>query len=304
MKPETRAAVPLRSVVAALEGKQDRRLQVDAQVTLGKAFVFIARLHHDRADSSHFTHERAYWLDLCLTPRRPNALARYCDHWVPTRFVEMGSLVVFPPRKQLELRSAGGRHVSLICEIQADAVEQWLPADFTWTDRRLEAALNIGNETIQQLMTQLNHELRNPQLGSAELCEAIIQHIAIALARYLLATNEPDAKGGLASWRLRAISERISEPAQSFPSAAELAALCRLSTRQFSRAFRASRGCSVSDYLAQTRIEAAKRRLYTRQPLAEIASALGFATQSSFTATFRRATGTTPAQFRKRLGVG
>ena len=150
---------------------------------------------------------------------------------------------------------------------------------------------------------RLNHEARRPQEGTAELCEAIVRQIAIELARYLAAAKAPDTKGGLASWRLRVIDARIADEDQPYPTASDLAGLCRLSERQFSRAFRASRGCCISVYLSHSRIEAAKRRLYTGQSIAEIAASLGFATQSSFTAAFRRSTGITPAQFRKQSSL-
>lgn len=281
---------------------QPLRLEVDAEATVANAHIMIARLHHVGPASNRFRRDGIYWLDLCLTPRRPNALGRYCEHWGASRFAQLGSIVAFPPGQQLELRSAGGRHVSLICQVRADAVERWFPPDFAWTDRRLEAALNIASESIRQLMMRLNHELRNPQEGAAEVCEAIVSQLAIELARHLVATKEPDAKGGLAQWRLRLVSERIADPAQPYPTATELAGLCRLSVRQFSRAFRVSKGASVSDYLSHTRIDVAKRRLYTTESIAEIARSLGFSSQSSFTVAFRKATGTTPGQFRKRLG--
>ena len=281
-----------------------KRFEFDTELHLSIAHVIAAQLDHERPDSSLFRRERTYWLDLCLTPRRPNARARFSDHWNPSRFSQIGSLVAFPPRQNLELHSSGGRHASIICEIQAKAVEAWFPADFAWTERRLEATLNIASEPIRQLMLRLNHELRRPQEGCIPLCEAIVQQLSIELARYLVAARAPDAKGGLASWRLKLVDDRITDPAMPYPAARELAKLCRLSDRQFSRAFRASRGCSVNDYLAQTRIEMAKRRLCTAQPISEIAASLGFATQSSFTAAFRRSSGITPAQFRKQLCTG
>lgn len=297
-------ASPTRSAGSHGGSVQGRRLEIDAQIELTSAHVSIARLYHEAPDTNLFFRDGLYWLDLCLTPRRPNAMGRYCSHWNSSRFVQLGSLLAFPPGERLELRSAGGRHVSLICQLQAEAVDRWLPDDFFWSERRLEATLSLASETIRMLMLRLNHELRNPQAGSVELCEAILQQIAIELARYLAATKEPDAKGGLALWRLRVIDERIADSSRAYPSATELAALCRLSVRQFGRAFRTSRGCSISDYLAHTRMDVAKRRLYTAQPLADIARSLGFSSQSSFTAAFRRATGTTPSEFRKRLGRG
>ena len=53
--------------------------------------------------------------------------------------------------------------------------------------------------------------------------------------------------------------------------------------------------------MAQTRIDAAKRRLATEESIKSIATELGFSSQSTFTYVFRRATGVTPNEFRKRI---
>lgn len=286
------------------KGSPARSLHVAAEVQLSIAHVFIAELSHEKPEKNHFRRDKVFWMDLCLTPRRPNASARFVDHWAPARTMEMGSLIALPPRTRLELTSAGGRHVSLICQMQASAVEKWLPEDFVWTERRLEASLNIASDTIRPLMLRFNHELRNPGPGSVELCESLASILAIELARYFAAASSTDEKGGLASWRLRLIEDRISDRSLPFPTVNELAKLCRLSTRQLGRAFKTSRGSSISDFLAQTRIEAAKRKLYSDTCIADISAILGFSSQSSFTAAFRRATGTTPDQFRKRIWAG
>jgi AraC family transcriptional regulator len=62
-----------------------------------------------------------------------------------------------------------------------------------------------------------------------------------------------------------------------------------------------SRGCSIADYMTQTRIEVAKRRLATPESIKEIAASMGFSSQSTFTYVFRRNTGVTPNQFRTRI---
>lgn len=283
--------------------RQERELVVDAEIELAHAHVILARLHHDGPGQKSFRRDRVYWIDLCLTPRRPNADARFCDHWSPARYAQLGSLIALPPRKRLELRSSGGRHVSLICQIQAHAVDRWLPDDFVWTERRLETSLSIANDTIKSLMLRLNEELKRPCDSSIELCDAIIAQLAIELARHYSAASAADAKGGLASWRLRLVDERIASLDAIYPTAAELAALCKLSPRQFSRAFRASRGCSISDYLAQARTETAKRLLFTKSSITQIAIQLGYSSQSSFSLAFRRSTGTTPGRFRKQTSV-
>ena len=152
-------------------------------------------------------------------------------------------------------------------------------------------------------MLRLNEELKKPCDSSAELCNTIIARLAIELARHFLAASAADTTGGLASWRLRLIDERIASLDAIYPTAAELAALCKLSMRQFSHAFRASRGCSISDYLAQARTDTAKRLLFKKSSITQIAIQLGYASQSSFSLAFKRATGTTPGQFRKQTSV-
>lgn len=298
------AARFVKMVERAAAPEKERIIEIDAEFQCHAADVIIARLNHEKPDRNMFRREKVYWVDLCLTPRRPNAQARFSDFWSPNRFSQMGSIIALPPRKRLELRSAGGRHASLICQLKAETVDKWFPEDFVWTERRLEASLNIASEPIKALMLRLNHELRAPSTGSEELCAAIVSQLAIELARYFLAASDADEKGGLASWRQRLIEDRLTHRSEPFPSVVELASLCRMSTRQLSRAFRASRGCSLSDYLAQSRIEAAKRRLCTSDSIRNISDYLGFSSQSSFTAAFRRSTGTTPNAFRKRVAVG
>lgn len=286
------------------KSREGRSLEVLAQMDVPGARILVADLYHSKSEINSFYRDDLYWVDLCLTPRRPNAKACFVSDWSRNRTVELGSLIAFPPRRRLELSSSGGRHVSLICQIDSKMVESWLPADFTWTDRRLEATLDIAGDAIRHLMLRLNHELRRPDTGSETMCETAVTQLAIELARYLTHANAADERGGLAAWRLRVVNERISDPTKLYPTVAELAALCRLSTRQFSRAFKTSKGSSVSEHLAQRRIEKAKRRLYGNETLAEIAAVLGFASQSTFTTAFRRAVGITPDQFRRQTGAG
>ena len=65
------------------------------------------------------------------------------------------------------------------------------------------------------------------------------------------------------------------------------------------RAFRQHYHCTVGDYLRRLRIEFACREMLSSDaPLAQISLAAGFAHQSHFSATFKRLTGTTPAEYR------
>jgi AraC family transcriptional regulator len=103
--------------------------------------------------------------------------------------------------------------------------------------------------------------------------------------------------GELARWRLRLIDERLHDVEQ-IPTLSELAALCKLSARQLTRGFRASRGCSIGAYVAGRRIERAKQLLASDQSIKTVAYSLGFTSSSAFCFAFRRATGITPGEFR------
>jgi AraC family transcriptional regulator len=123
--------------------------------------------------------------------------------------------------------------------------------------------------------------------------------LAVEVARYCEAIAEGPISGGLASWRLRLIDERLQQTGE-VPSLDALASLCSISIRQLTRGFRASRGCSIGDHIAHSRIDMAKRLLGTSDSIKAIAFALGFASPSSFSYAFRRATGSSPRQFRQR----
>ncbi len=74
-----------------------------------------------------------------------------------------------------------------------------------------------------------------------------------------------------------------------------------ISRYHLSRLFKQSFGVSIGTYLCDERIEAAKELLVsTQEPVARIAVLLQFCDQSYFSAVFRRKTGMTPGQYRKR----
>jgi AraC family transcriptional regulator len=82
---------------------------------------------------------------------------------------------------------------------------------------------------------------------------------------------------------------------------AEIASVTSCGPVQLTRRFRQVLGKPPHQYLIQLRIEAARRLLARSDlPVAEIALECGFASQEHLTRFFRRATGTTPASFRRQ----
>ena len=80
---------------------------------------------------------------------------------------------------------------------------------------------------------------------------------------------------------------------------AELAALTDLSPYALLRAFRRHTGLTPHAYRVQRRVEAAKKRLATGEPIATVAADTGFFDQSHLGKHFKRVVGVTPRVFVK-----
>src|SRR6266478_2753626 len=79
-----------------------------------------------------------------------------------------------------------------------------------------------------------------------------------------------------------------------------MASAASLSRFHFARSFKASTGQTPYQYVSAKRLTKAKVLLAQNQPLAEIALALNFSSQTNFTRAFRREFGITPGQYREQ----
>jgi AraC family transcriptional regulator len=143
--------------------------------------------------------------------------------------------------------------------------------------------------------------------GSANrpYCAALGAVLAHELVRLNAETQRPDVpvRGGLAAWQQRIVTNYIEEHLSEPISLATLAALVRLSVYHFCRAFKTSFGVPPHRYHSLRRIEHAKSLLAKQTcSVTEIGLQVGFSETSSFTAAFRRMTGSTPTAYRRSVG--
>lgn len=107
-------------------------------------------------------------------------------------------------------------------------------------------------------------------------------------------------RGGLSGWQQKRVSDYIDAHLGEAVRLAALAELVDLSPFHFARAFKQSFGVPPHRYHVGRRIARAKELLDGgSQSVTEIARDLGFAETSSFSATFRRVTGTSPMGYRR-----
>ncbi|MET0677314.1 MAG: AraC family transcriptional regulator [Bradyrhizobium sp.] len=145
-------------------------------------------------------------------------------------------------------------------------------------------------------------------LGSAAL-DALFRHqLNDLVATRLLAahTGAPaiirPALGGLAPGALRRAIERLRSDHETDVSLGALALDAGLSRFHFCRAFKESTGLSPHAWLRQHRLEQAMQMLRdTDDSVVSIAAALGYASQTAFAAAFRKLTGETPGEWRRRM---
>lgn len=274
--------------------------RVEGEATTSLGHVQLVRSRWTRPIDRFATSPRHH-LQLSLMPLSGIAEGCFPDHWGPYRFEPLGDMFFFPAHESIRIRSNCRDQNAIACIFDPDQVAPWLGENMTWTDARLQGMLDISNANIRRLLFRMGEEMRSPGFASDMLIELMTAQVVVELARYFRGIEGDQAVGGLAPWRLRRIEERLTDGTVS-PSLGELAALCNISVRHLTRAFRISRGRSIGSYVAEHRMDEAKRLLAGGVSVKEVAFRMGFTAGSNFAAAFRRATGETPRDYRQRAG--
>jgi AraC family transcriptional regulator len=106
---------------------------------------------------------------------------------------------------------------------------------------------------------------------------------------------------GLLPWRLRRTIEYMDDNLGEPITLNDIAEHAGLSRMHFAAQFKRATGLSPHSFLMIKRLEMAKAMLLDEElPIVQIAFSVGFRSQAHFTSVFRKATGTTPARWRKQ----
>jgi AraC family transcriptional regulator len=108
------------------------------------------------------------------------------------------------------------------------------------------------------------------------------------------------ARGGLAPWQVRRVTDYIEAHLATTIRLEELARLARLSHSHFCRAFKESVGYPAHAFVMRRRVERAQGlMLTTAESLSQIAAQCGMADQAHFCKLFRRLVGESPNAWRR-----
>jgi AraC family transcriptional regulator len=166
----------------------------------------------------------------------------------------------------------------------------------------LSPRLFFDNPSLWASVQKLKEMLEDPAFEDQPYFEALGLLLAheVTHANPESSASQPLARGGLAPWQQRIVTGYIEEHLTETIPLAKLAGLVRLSPYYFCRAFKQSLGVPPHRFHINRRIEQAKRMLLERdQSVTHIGLALGFSETSSFSAAFRKVTGTTPTSFQR-----
>jgi AraC family transcriptional regulator len=144
--------------------------------------------------------------------------------------------------------------------------------------------------------------------GSAALDSLFRHQLTDLLATRLLAAHAGSPAtfqpviGGLSPKVLGRAIERLRSDSDADVSLAALAEDAGLTRFHFCRAFKESTGLSPHAWLRQHRLEQAMNILRdTDASVVSVAAALGYSSQTAFAAAFRKLTGETPSDWRRRM---
>jgi AraC family transcriptional regulator len=169
------------------------------------------------------------------------------------------------------------------------------------------AAVDLASEKavrhplIAQIIRTMVETASRADAADDLLVDAAAELLAVSLARELVATGAmPTHRDRALPPRLvRLVTEYIDANLSGRVRVSDLSALTGLSSYHFSRAFKAATGQSPYAFAVGRRVLRAQQLLTTDLPLAEIALAVGFSSQSHLTEHFRRIVGVTPGRIRR-----
>lgn len=168
----------------------------------------------------------------------------------------------------------------------------------------LHPIVSVRHDRLTQLITMIATELGTPGFASDVLVDGLVRAVGAALAQYDTTPISAECdRIHLSPARLARVVEFIEARLDGEIHLADLARIAGLSLFHFARVFKLATGETPYHFVGSRRLDRARSMLLNSDlPLAQLALACGFASQSHFTAAFTKATGVPPGRYRRLRG--
>jgi AraC family transcriptional regulator len=212
---------------------------------------------------------------------------------VKTYELSAGALRVFDGRRACRLNDWSCRSARRIM-VELDSARLDEPDALAGLRQDLEFRDDELAGVVRAMVREVEEGCPHGALYAESLSASVVLRVAQSHGR---ARRE---RGALTAAQLRRVDALIAEGMASGPTLGELADAAGYSRAHFVRLFRRATGTSPHRYVLARRLAQARELIVTSsQPLAEVASATGFASQSHLTGAFVRCYGCTPGDARR-----
>lgn len=264
--------------------------------------------HGISAEIRHFAWEyschaqfeaNSYYIDYSLLPRSHGARLRQGGG---REAVPFGEVAFIPKGARFSAQCAPSEFRVLCLTFEDWAETDLFESHDLYPD--LPACFDVRAPWVRQGLIRLAEEVSNPGFAHEALVQTIALTLVVDLARYLQGRDvaEEASSSRISDWRLRRLKDRIEAGLAGPLSIPDLARECGLSPRHLMRTFKNTVGMTISHYIAEARIEQAKRELLREDALIKVvASNCGFQSASAFSAAFRKVTSHSPRRYREEM---
>ena len=246
------------------------------------------------------------------------------DHWIPCYLVtltlapqlakrvlfeagreretvlESGSCDVVAPQEVKRFRFEGEAR-SVILSIEPEVLQSMISGSQNRNAFELIRLWRGTDPILHDLMMKLRSEIQSGFPTGPLLAEHLCRKLSGELIqRYSIGKLKLDQyRGGLPGTKVKQVSDYVEAHLDINLTTGEIARVAGLSKYHLGKAFSTSTGMTIHGFVLARRIRRARELLVNSDlPLAHVAGAVGFSSQSHFTTVFLERTGVTPGRFR------